>query len=127
MKNLRQSFPDACNIGPNFEKCLDIFSTQQEMSRATFIPDSSINNLVSGRLPLRDKTIKRYEGLCRVYLTETGNALQPEPSKPEPEKPTQTALDLDQTTVFLLPVPAQKADKLKAVLAMFGAEIVEVD
>jgi len=128
MKTLKELSPNACHIGPNFEKCLTIFSSQKEMSRATFIPDSSINNLVSGRLPLREKTVQRYEGLCRVYLAENvERAENPLDVKPEPEKTTQTALDLDRAKVFLVSVPTAKADKLKAVLAMFGAEIVEVD
>ena len=60
-------------------------------------------------------------------MAEIDNALQPESSKPDPEKPTQTALDLDQKKFLLVSVPVAKADKLQKVLAMFGAEIVEVD
>jgi len=71
--------------------------------------------------------MRRYEGLCRAYLDKIDNQPQPSKPEPEPEKPTQAALDLDRAKLFLVSVPAQKADKLKTVLAMFGAEIVEVD
>ena len=125
MQTLKQKYPTSCNIGPNFKKCLTAFSSQQEMSRAVFIPDSSLNHIVHGRAPRNDKTVRRYESLCRAYLDKIDN--QPQPSEPEPDKPTQAALDLDQTKVFLVSVPAAKADKLKTVLAMFGAEIVELD
>jgi hypothetical protein len=124
MQNLKQKYPRRCDIGPNFEKCLTVFGSQQEMSRAIFIPDSSINHILNGRPLLRDKTIKRYEGLCRAYLDKIDK--QPEP-EPEPDKPTQAALDLDQKKVFLVSVLPGKADKLKAIMAMFGAQIGEVD
>ena len=93
------------------------------MSRATNVSDSSINHILSGRPIHRDRTRERYEAMCRVYL----ESLTKPPTPHIPTTPTQQALDLDPSAVFVVSVPAANADKLRKILAMFGAEMVEVD
>ena len=123
MKNLAIMNPDRHHVGPNFEECLSLFSCQREMSRATNISDSSINHILCGRPIHRDRTRERYEAMCRVYLESLTKPATPHIETP----PTQQALDLDPPAVFLVSLPSQRAEKLKTVLAMFGAQMVEVD
>ena len=122
MKNLAIMNPDRHHVGPNFEKCLSLFSCQREMSRATNISDSSINHILSGRPIHRDRTRERYEAMCRVYLESLAK-----PATPHIETtPAQQALDLDPQAVFVVSVPPAKTAKLRTVLAMFGAEMVDL-
>ncbi len=122
-------------VGSNFEECLTKFTDAAQMARCTGISHSSINHVLNGRPVVREATRKRYEKQCRLYLglppikTETPHIPKTIEwlSAQAHATPTQAAMDLDQTKVFLVSVPAAKADKLKTVLAMFGAEIVEVD
>jgi len=130
--------PDRHFVGPNFEKCLTKFTDAAEMARCTGISHSSINHVLKGRPVVSEKTRRRYEENCRLYLessvlepgraftaTDISNAVKP-PTPHIEATPSQQALDLDPQAVFVVSVPAAKADKLKAVMAMFGAEIVEV-
>lgn len=123
MKNLAIMNPDRHHVGPNFEKCLTLFSCQREMSRATNVSDSSINHILSGRPIHRDRTRERYEAMCRVYL----ESLTKPPTPHIEATPSQQALDLNPQAVFVVSIPAANADKLRKILAMFGAEMVEVD
>lgn len=123
MTNLALLTPDRYFIGPNFEECLTKFTNAAEMARCTGISNSSINHVLKGRPVVFEETRKRYEGKCRVYLDGLSK-----PATPHIEAtPTQHALDLNPQVVFVVSVPAPKAAKLRTVLAMFGAEMVEVD
>jgi hypothetical protein len=123
MTKLSFMTPDRHFVGPNFEQCLTKFTNAGEMARRTGISHSSINHLLKGRPISFESTRKRYEAQCRAYLDGP-----PKPLTPHIETtPTQQALDLDPSAVFVVSVPAANADKLQKVLAMFGAEMVEVD
>lgn len=123
MINLAVMNPDRHYVGPNFEECLTKFTNAAEMERCTGISNSSINHILSGRPIHFKRTRERYEAMCRVYLDGSSK-----PATPHIETtPTQQALDLDPQAVFLVSVPAAKTAKLQKVLAMFGAEMVEVD
>ena len=115
--------PDRHFVGPNFEQCLTKFTNAGEMARCTGISHSSINHILKGRPISFESTRKRYEAQCRAYLDGL-----PKPPTPHIEAtPSQQALDLNPQAVFVVSIPAPKANKLRTVLAMFGAEIVEVD
>ena len=123
MTKLSFMTPDRHFVGPNFEKCLTEFTNAGEMARCTGIPHSSINHILKGRPIGFESTRKRYEAQCGAYL-----AFSTKPPTPHIETtPAQQALDLDPSAVFVVSVPSVKAAKLEKVLAMFGAEMVEVD
>jgi hypothetical protein len=123
-KSLAVMRPNRHFVGTYFEHCLTLFIGATQMSQSTGISPSSINHILYGRPVRFRKTRKRYEAQCFAYL----HGQEPEPPTPHIETtPTQQALDLDPQAVFVVSLPPAKADKLKAVMAMFGAEIVEVD
>jgi hypothetical protein len=124
MTKLSFMTPDRHFVGPNFEKCLTKFTNAGEMARCTGISHSSINHILRGRPISFESTRKRYEAQCGAYL----DGQQPKPLTPHiPTTPAQQALDLNPQAVFVVCVPAANAAKLQKVLAMFGAEMVEVD
>jgi hypothetical protein len=139
MTKLSFMTPDRHFVGPNFEKCLTKFTDAAEMARCTGIPHSSINHILKGRPVVFEKTRRSYEENCRLYFeifalepgraftaTDIANAVKP-PTPHIETTPAQQALDLDPQVVFVVSVPSVKAAKLEKVLAMFGAEMVEVD
>lgn len=121
MLSLEELNPDRHHVGPNFETCLSLFTCQKEMSRKTNISDSSIGHILSGRPIHRNRTRERYESMCGMYLDSLSN------SPTSHIQTTQQASDLDPQPVFLVSVPASKANKLRKVLAMFDIEMVEID
>ena len=124
MTNLAVIKPNRHIVGPYFEECLTEFDDVNQMARCTGISPSSINHILNGRSIHYEATRERYEGQCGAYLDRQ----QPKPPTPHiPTTPTQHALDLDPQAVFVVSIPAPKANKLRTVLAMFGAEMVEVD
>ena len=123
-KSLAVMKPNRHFVGPYFEHCLTLFTDATQMSQCTGISPSSINHILYGRPVRFRQTRKRYEAQCGAYL----DGQKPKPPTPHIETtPTQQALDLDPQSVFVVSLPAAKAKKLKTVLAMFGAEMVEVD
>lgn len=123
MTNLALLNPDRHFVGPNFEECLTEFTDAAEMALRTGISHSSINHILKGRPISFERTRKRYEAQCRAYLDGL-----PKPPTPHIETtPAQHALDLNTQAVFVVSVPAAKAENLRKVLAMFSAYTVEVD
>lgn len=109
-------------VGPAFGRCLSLFTSYADMSRATGVPQSTISHMMKGRNPDVEITRLRQERNCELYLDNL-QSHEPSPQKnlalPAPE-PASNGM-------FLVSVPSAKAAKFRAVCEMMGLSVVDMD